>query len=256
MIDLHLHILPGADDGSRDLDDSLGMADLAARSGVSTLVATPHSNQMGRFENFWSARLSAAFDDLRAQVEKAKIPVTILNGMEIFASEDMGEKIHDGRLTGLSKSRYYLVEVPFSARPAWIEERLQEMQAQGATPLIAHVERYYCVQDDPVLVYSWLREGCRIQVNKGSFFGRFGRMAERTARILMEHDLISCVASDAHRPDVRTPWMKDVSDFLIRHAGEDYRQKVLQTNPGLIISDQSVPMHGRPPGQRRRFFWQ
>lgn len=256
MIDLHLHILPGVDDGSRNMDDSLAMADLAARSGVSTLVATPHSNQMGRFENFWSASLSAAFDDLQAQVEKAKIPITILKGMEIFASEDMGEKIHDGRLIGLSQSRYYLVEVPFGAQPAWIEARLQEMQARGVTPLIAHAERYYCVQDDPVLAYNWLREGCRIQVNKGSFLGRFGRTAERTARLLMENDLISCVASDAHSPEMRTPWMRDAWDFLIRHGGEQYARRMLEGNPEKILQDAPIRMHGQPPGRRRKHFWQ
>ncbi len=256
MIDLHLHILPGVDDGSRDMDDSLAMADLAARSGVTTLVATPHSNQMGRFENFCSARLTEDFDELEAAVKRAGIPVRILRGMEIFASEDMGEKIRQGRLASICRSRYYLVEVPFGAAPSWIEARLQEIQARGATPLIAHVERYYCVQDDPMLVYNWLYAGCRIQVNKGSFFGSFGSAAHRTAKILMENDLISCVASDAHRPDVRTPWMKDVRDYLTSRAGEHYAHIVLTANPERIISDQPIMMHGRPPGKRKKFFWQ
>lgn len=256
MIDVHLHILPGVDDGSRDIDESLAMADLAARSGVTTLVATPHSNQMGRFESFCSPALTEAFDQLEDQLEKAKIPVRLLRGMEIYASEDMGRKIRHGRLTGLAGSHYYLVEVPFGAPPSWIEARLQEIQAEGMIPLIAHAERYYCVQDDPVLVYNWLSEGCRIQVNKGSLFGRFGRLAERTAHTLMENDLISCIASDAHRPDVRTPWMKDIRDYLIRHAGDHYAQQMLQSNPEKIINNQTIRMHGHPPGSRKKFFWQ
>lgn len=256
MIDLHLHILPGVDDGSRDMDDSLAMADLAARSGVSTLVATPHSNQMGRFENFCAPELTEAFDELKAEVKRAGIPIRILCGMEIYASEDMAEKIRLGRLASLNDSRYYLVEVPFGAPPSWIEARLQEIQALGITPLIAHVERYYCVQDEPLLVYNWLSEGCRIQVNKGSLFGRFGRMAEQTAHTLMENDLISCIASDAHRPDVRTPWMKDIWDYLIQHAGEHYARQMLQRNPEKIIYDQPIRMHGQPPGRRKKFFWQ
>ena len=256
MIDLHLHILPGVDDGARNIDDTLGMADLAARSGVRTLVATPHSNQMGRFENFCSPTLTDAFDELEREIKKANIPLTILRGMEIFASEDMDRKIREGMLTGLNDSRYYLVEVPFGAPPAWIEARLQNMQAQGITPLIAHVERYYCVQDDPMLVFNWLYAGCRIQVNKGSFFGRFGSAAHKTARILMEHDLITCVASDAHRPDVRTPWMRDIRDYLTDHAGEHYAHTVLTRNPEKIIADQPVPMHGRPIARKKKHFWQ
>ena len=115
MIDLHLHILPGVDDGSRDMDDSLAMADLAARSGVRTLVVTPHSNQMGRFENFCSSELTEAFDELETEVKRAGIPIRILRGMEIYASEDIGRKIRQGMLTGLAGSHYYLVEVPFGA---------------------------------------------------------------------------------------------------------------------------------------------
>ena len=256
MIDLHLHILPGVDDGSRDMDDSLAMADLAACSGVRTLVVTPHSNQMGRFENFCSSELTEAFDELETEVKRAGIPIRILRGMEIYASEDIGRKIRQGMLTGLAGSHYYLVEVPFGAPPSWIEARLQEIQAEGKIPLIAHVERYYCVQDDPVLIYNWLSEGCRIQVNKGSFSGRFGRMAQKTAHTLMENDLISCVASDAHRPDVRTPWMKDIRDYLVQHAGEQYARQMLQGNPEKIINDQSIRMHGQPPGRRKKFFWQ
>ena len=61
MIDLHAHILPGVDDGARDIQDSLEMAVMAADSGVSIMVATPHSNQTGRFENFCSEKLSGDF---------------------------------------------------------------------------------------------------------------------------------------------------------------------------------------------------
>ena len=63
MIDLHAHILPGVDDGARDIQDSLEMAAMAADSGVSIMTATPHSNQTGRFENFCSEKLAADFTD-------------------------------------------------------------------------------------------------------------------------------------------------------------------------------------------------
>ena len=93
MIDIHAHILPDLDDGSEDMEESLEMAELSVESGVEIMAATPHSNQMGRFENFQSEQLQTAFERLRMVLKKEKIPLKILNGMEIFASEDIAQKI-------------------------------------------------------------------------------------------------------------------------------------------------------------------
>ena len=72
MIDIHAHILPDLDDGSENLEESLEMAELAVQSGVKIIVATPHSNQMGRFENFHSEQLLEKYRQLRTALEKEK----------------------------------------------------------------------------------------------------------------------------------------------------------------------------------------
>ena len=96
MIDIHTHILPGLDDGSQTLSDSLEMAELALESGVDTIIATPHSNQLGRFENFDLVHLKHVFSRLQQALQKEGIPLTLHLGMEIFASEDLCEKIQAG----------------------------------------------------------------------------------------------------------------------------------------------------------------
>ncbi len=245
MIDLHLHILPDLDDGSRDMEESLIMADIAAGSGVDTLVATPHSNQRGRFENYCSRELDEAFNQLRRELKRARIPITLLKGMEIMADPGLGQLIRRGQVMGLNHSRYFLMEVPFDAPPGYILACLESALDAGVIPLIAHVERYFCVQRDPMLIYDWRRMGCLIQVNKGSFFGRFGPGAEKTAKLLMGADLITCVASDAHGPDRRTPWMGDIWDFLCARMGEGYAREVLFARPAMILDDRRLPMHGQ-----------
>lgn len=72
MIDIHAHILPDLDDGSEDMEESLEMAELAVESGVEIMAATPHSNQMGRFENFQSEQLLEKYRQLRTALEKEK----------------------------------------------------------------------------------------------------------------------------------------------------------------------------------------
>ena len=93
MIDLHVHILPGVDDGAADLSEALDMAQLAYESGVKRLVATPHSNQVGRFENYYSKELKEIYQQFCSALEEEKIPLRVDLGMEIFASEDMTGKI-------------------------------------------------------------------------------------------------------------------------------------------------------------------
>lgn len=254
MIDLHTHILPGVDDGSQTLEDSLEMAEIALEGGVDTIIATPHSNQMGRFENFYDEKLEARFEQLKSVLKQERIPVTLYTGMEIYASEDMGEKIKQGFLISINHSRYYLVEFNFGEVPERMELYLEDIFQAGGVPLIAHPERYYCVQDNPSLVYQWLQRGCYAQINKGSLFGRFGRHADIAAHILLQNDWVTCVASDAHSPFVRTTFMGDVRDYLEEQFGDDVMYRLTTENPRRIIENKDIPVHGNPPVRRRRYW--
>lgn len=255
MIDLHAHILPEMDDGSGSLDESLEMAELALESGVDIIAATPHSNQEDRFENYCSEELRDAFRMFRKELKKAGLPLRILEGMEIFADEDTGEKISGGKLMGINRTDYFLVEFPFDAEPWWIGERLEDILDGGKIPLIAHPERYFCVADYPGFVYEWKQMGCLTQMNKGSILGKFGRAPRDAADVLLNNDLIDCVASDAHSSRIRTPHMGEVSEYLIRNFGFVYMRQLMEVNPSRIIRNMPVYFYGRKPERTRRIFW-
>lgn len=255
MIDLHTHILPGIDDGARDMADSLEMAEMALESGVQCIAATPHSNQNGRFENYYNENTRRIFREFCEALEKEHLPLTVLPGMEIFASEDLDEKLKDGRLIGLNASRYCLVEFFFDEDPGWMEKVLRRLLEQNRIPLIAHPERYLCVQDQAAYVYEWIQMGCLTQLNKGSVFGRFGRDAADVAQLLLEHGLVTCVASDAHSPYMRTTDMGDVRDYLEEKFGEEQMYRLLVKQPEQIIRDLPVQMKAKKPRAKRRFFW-
>ena len=248
MIDIHSHILPGIDDGSPDMEQSLAMAALAVEGGTHHLVATPHSNQVGRFENYASdGHLDRLFRIFRRELDRAEIPLTVSLGMEIFASDDLYEKIRDHRLISLNGSRYYLVEFHFDEDPLIIRRYLSSVFRAGGVPLIAHPERYFCVQDTPALIYDWLQDGCLAQINKGSLFGRFGRDAMRTANTLLFNGLVSCIGSDAHSPYRRTTHMRDTELYLQEHLGPDITRLITEENPARILNDLPVETRGRLP---------
>ncbi len=255
MLDMHLHILPGVDDGSPDEDTSLEMAEIALSSGIDCIIATPHANQMGRFENFYTPEFAARFDRLRNLLTENRLPLRVLNGMEIMSSADMTEKIKDGRLVGLNGTDRYLIEFPFMAGLSWINDRIRDVQSLGKTPVIAHAERYDCVKTDPDTVSDWIEMGAIIQVNRGSLFGRFGRAAFAAADYMLAGDLVDLIASDAHGSDWRAPWLRDAYEEIADRFGEERAERLFVVNPRAIADGTEIT---RKPKRKNNFsdsFW-
>lgn len=251
MIDIHLHILPEVDDGAQEKSEAIEMARIALDSGVDRVIATPHCNHPFRSRGYPAEELIRRAEIFRRELEKHHIPLQVYEGMEIYVDENTGRLIRDGKLFGLNHGKYFLVEFPFDASPSWIDDRLNEIASPVVKPLIAHVERYECAQADPQLIYRWLRGGCEIQVNKGSFFGRFGKAAQRTAVTALENGLITCIASDAHDPNERSPWMKDIEDHLKKYYNNIITSLLLKEYPEMILNSLPVPEHGQRPSGRR-----
>ena len=84
MLDLHIHIIPGVDDGAQDYDDAIGMAELALESGVTTVIATPHANQRGRFENYYTNDFARRYERLEEMLRSNRLDLNILvqSGMD------------------------------------------------------------------------------------------------------------------------------------------------------------------------------
>ena len=235
MIDLHCHILPGLDDGARDLGEALEMARLAAESGVRAVAATPHCTQ-GQALEVWSG-----VKMLRAALREAGIPLHVFMGMEIFGTSETLELLRDNRLFTLNSSRYPLIEFSFRSDGETETEILWELVRGGYRPLVAHPERYEYIRNDPEMVNEWKRMGCLFQVNRGSLLGRFGTGPRQMAEALVERGFASVVASDAHSPEVRTPWMADVRELIAERISPTAAEFLLTRNSLTIIRNEELP---------------
>lgn len=240
MIDIHSHILPGVDDGSYDMEESIEMATMAAESGVQYLVATPHCNIPGMFDNYLNKSLLDTFARLKRVLTELKIPVRILGGMEVFATPELPELFQKKKILTLNGTQYFLTEFAFDEDPWFCENVLRDCKNMGYIPIIAHPERYYFVQEDPELVYEWAALGYGIQVNKGSILGKFGRSAKKTVDLLMDHHLVSCVASDAHSSYQRTTHMQECQKYLKEAYGPAYAHMLLVDNPQKILTGKAL----------------
>lgn len=240
MIDIHSHILPGIDDGAQDLYESLEMVELAVKSGVTAIVATPHCNIPGGYKNYFGNEYVSKVKALREAVHAQGLPVKILPGTEVMGTADLPELLQQGKIMTLNQSRYLLMEFFFDEDPEFVEHLLEEVRELKVIPVIAHAERYKFVQNDPNLIYDWRCKGYPIQINKGSLIGKFGSAAMETAKLLLRHYLVSVVASDAHGPHVRTPDMRKAHEELSGIYSEKYVEMLFDENPRRICQNEPI----------------
>lgn len=240
MIDIHTHVLPGVDDGAQTMEESLEMLAQAADSGVHTLVITPHCNIPDEFDNYVSPELDARFQALDQAREEAGIPLRLCKGMEAFATYELPELLRTGSVWTLNNTRYFLMEFAFTEDPDFCRKILRACAEEGFSPIIAHPERYYFLQDDLDLAFEWCVSGYGLQLNKGSLLGRFGPETERCAHLLLEHGLAACVASDAHSPFQRSTHMGEINEFLLGEFGTEYTHLLLEENPSRILSGRDL----------------
>ena len=178
------------------------------------MVATPHCNIPGMYDNYFGKAYIDIFRKTEEMLIKEGIPLMLYAGMEVFVTSDLIEKLSDGKILTLNGGHYLLVEFSFDEDPEFAEHMLEELARVKIYPVIAHPERYEFVKSDMERVYEWRRKGYMIQVNKGSLLGRFGNRSEYVAHELMRHRLVSVIASDAHSPVQRTPYLLDVYEEL------------------------------------------
>lgn len=240
MFDIHCHILSCVDDGSGSLNDSIEMAELAARSGTGGIIATPHCNVPGAFENFWSADFDAKVKELNDILLSRNIPITVYPGQEIFAYGGIVERIKNNELITLNNSRYLLVEFDFSVSEREMLKYLQMITAEGYVPIVAHPERYLIFGEIPEIIRNIRSAGALVQLNSSSVTGNFGYYPERAALYFLANQLADFVASDAHSQYSRTPELFRVHEIICENYSYEYADLLLDENPLRVINNKEI----------------
>ena len=211
MRDIHCHILPGVDDGARDLDDSLAMLAAAKAVGVTSIVATPHvRDPYFDYDKMWDA-----YDLLVAHA--GGFPIQM--GFEVNHDKLMNLGMQWVDYLHFDGSNEFLLELSSRATEvefADYERTIFELQGMGYEVIIAHPERYRAVQKNPGVAEGLARMGCRLQASADYVDGgRLGR-EKRPARRLFEDGMYDYIASDAH--DV---WHYDCLRRAMEQNGRD-----------------------------------
>ena len=246
MFDIHCHILPGVDDGADILADTLKMAEIAVSGRCSGLVCTPHFRPDSDYEYKMLPYVVKKLGELMA---RHGIRLALYPGQEIFLDDKSADMLIAGELLTLNGSVYPLVEFEFSGAERRAFRLLDRLIAKGFVPVVAHPERYDFIEDRQGAAEELRTMGCVLQLNKGSFRGAFGERALKCAHKLMDSGLADVVASDAHGPYLRTPYLADIHELISTEWSIGYADLLLKHNPFMIIQNRRVERYGKRQGE-------
>ena len=229
LIDVHSHILPGIDDGSRNMEQSLNMLKIAAEEGIGTVIATPH-NMPGKGKAS-RGKVLEFIEDLQRRSQREGLPVNLLPGCELFYREEAKELLEREKILTLNGSGCVLVEFDVLAEKQYIVNAVREILCLGFTPVAAHVERYASLmQKDFFGIEELRRLGCLIQVNADSVAGNPGSALKKQIKRLLKEQLVDFIGTDAHSDGRRAPRMQECIAMLQKWCPSSYVKALVCEN--------------------------
>lgn len=240
LVDLHSHLVPGVDDGARDLEESLAALDRLAAAGVSRVLTTPHIDASILARSAVFGRIQSAVEaSWRTVVEacRERHPSMSLHlGHEIMLDTALPD-FEDPRVR-LNGGRYVLIEFPRLNIPPGTEDVLYHIRRGGRIPVVAHVERYFYHGIEDQTLEEWRHTGAVFQVNVASLLGGYGTVAQQLAWELVSRGWVGVLASDYHaRGDT---WIPQAQAALVEQGGTEQARLLLRANPRAIVMDQSI----------------
>lgn len=225
----------GVDDGAQTIEDSIAMLELAAESGTTDIVATPHSDLK---YNFDFELVKSRIAELQSRMGDR---IRIHRGCDFHLFFDNIEHCKQDRTPfTINGHRYLMVEFADHSIPRIIGTIFQEMVQNDIVPVITHPERNNLLMGRVPEMVQWVRAGCLIQVTAQSFTGRFGKTAQEGARRLMAQHMVHFIASDAHDTEWRPPDLRQPYACIASEYGEDVAERLFVTNPRMTLTGKYI----------------
>ena len=236
MIDIHSHIIPNVDDGARSVEETFNILKEAQEAGFTDVILTSHF-LLNYYETnakeliFWKEKLQEV-------LKKQGTKINLHSGMEIYITNQMEELLENKKILTLANSRYMLIELPLATNVKYFDYVVYYLEAKGIKPIIAHPERYKCVQKDPDIVEEYIEKGCLIQCNYGSIVNLYGREAEKTIKTILKKNQVHFLGSDVHRENGTYLIILDAIKKIRKIIGENKINEITTINPKKILQNE------------------
>ena len=241
MIDIHSHIVFDVDDGPKTIEDSKVLLEESYRQGVRTVISTSHRRK-GMFETP-EDKIYQHYLAVKEMLASHLPDMTLHYGAEIYYTRDVLEKLEAGTIPVLADTSFALIEFSMSTPYKEIHQALSSVLRLGITPVIAHIERYHCLEKNEKRVRELIRMGCYTQINsssvlKAKLFGDRYKFMKHRARYFLDKDLVHFVASDMHNVDKRPPYMQQAYQIIEKRYGTERAQALFSKHQEYLLNNE------------------
>ena len=219
FVDIHSHILPGIDDGAKNIDESISLISKMKKIGFSKIIGTPHVYE--GVHNNTKESIESSFDELnKNDLKKVKVSY----GAEYMLNNSIIKKAANKSLLCL-KDSFVLVEMSYIAAPKQLYEIIFELIHNGYMPIIAHPERYRFYHNNFKNYEKLKKYGCKFQLNLFSLTNYYGKDVMSVSEKLLKMEMIDYVGSDIHN-------VKQINNFydLVRISSISKLEKAMENN--------------------------
>jgi protein-tyrosine phosphatase len=225
--------------------EAIEMARIAAEDGIEFMVSTPHMFN-GLSSNPYPSEIVGRVDALNEAIAASgQTGIKILPGNEVHISHEILKQAETNRFTKLNQHNYMLVEFPQLTVPVGAEELFYKLQLLGIRPIVVHPERNAQIQIHPSIVAKFIERGVLIQVTAMSVTGEFGPAAKSCTDMLLRHNCVHFLATDAHRTKSRPPILSKGRDAAAMVIGPERAMALVDDNPRAVINGE--PLHVSAP---------
>lgn len=236
IIDIHNHILPGVDDGSRTIDESIKLIKYLKSLGVKDIVLTSHYIKGTKYE-FNTLVRNNILNQLKASLNDPEVNLYL--GNEVYLGEEVIELYEKHELSTLNNSKYMLVELPLSTYSKNFPNILCELDNYGVVPIIAHPERYRFLQKNRNRISELLEFNSLLQINVDSLTGKYGNKAKKLAKWLLKNNLVQFVGTDIHHIE-HSKRLKKAYNKLYKLVGEKKYNELTYYNPKSVLENKNI----------------
>lgn len=235
MIDIHMHLIPGVDDGAETMEMALLMMLQAQEHGIRKIIATPHS-EVFRYSKEGGKIIFKRLADAAAKVFP-DMPLFI--GCEVYCEaavmDQVLEALDSGRYPTMNGTGYVLMEFSQWVAPEDTLPCVVALVTGGYQPIIAHMERYRYLRDNMELVDRFRELGAQIQINVYSLFDEDDDSIKNWARQLVQERKVDFLGTDAHRTYHRPPSAAYGLNWLYENVEQEYADGICRRNAELLL---------------------
>lgn len=237
LTDMHSHILPGVDDGARDIEETLDVLRMAKEQRVSRIILTPHFHP-GRYQ-VSADEVLAKMKEIQAACDKEGIDIKLYPGHECYYYSGLVEDLESGKALTLAGSHYVLVEFDTDSRLSTIISGLFSIREAGYEPILAHFERYETLEDEDHL--ETLKEhGYLLQMNFDMLVFKDRFFKKNPWRILVQEGYADFLGSDCHGMNFRPLQIDKAMKWIGSNLDVRLKDRILENNIDCILKDKII----------------